>query len=410
METIPPSGRARTMSGRARALAREAGFALIGVCAAIAVYVFIRMYQRRSLRSFGDADLVFADGRPMTTQLHVVGTVGTCRTVFLVDTGFSGPLVVNEAVLAAAADHGPGWNALSYRAIAARMDAEQRDVPTREARDLVARYGMRIDGAYRRTLQALSGVETREVLEGAAALSIGGSDAQEVTMVTDFVPHTGCIMTIDLLVRMRPVVLDFGAARFRTAAPVPPDAWTPRQDFDDVVFLSLRVGGRSCRLIMDTGYGGCIALNRDTARAIQSAQPCAVTDETITQFDVHDNEVCASVMRLPCELLTEDGDAVSLGGDLPIYANATSVDGDGLLGLELLRRLSFLVIDASALRTPRVLLGPPRDLDWCDAHGAVGELSATRCRSAPLQRGAQCPTVAPACSVGGALRTSRGSR
>lgn len=384
-------------------LLTELLFVVVGVAVGLLVYTMIVLYKRRPLESFGDIRMFIdgpEDGNAMRAQIHVVGYVGSCKTFFLVDTGFSGELVVNETILSAARDTGAQWDSYGHDKM---FDSVGEDVPTVQTVELMKMFDIKPEGTHTRTLHALSGIESREVVEGSAELRLGTGKSQRVNLVTDFVPETGCIITMGLLVRMRPLFIDFVTNMIHTGASTPDGAWDPKQSFDGVVFLEVEVGGVDCRLIMDTGYGGCIALNRTLATQIATRRPCATLDATVTQFDVHDNQVCASVMQLPCAIKAADGSWVELGTDVPVYANESTIDGDGLIGLEVLRRFSFIAIDTTLLGTPRVSLGPPQSLNWCEAYQALQELSppgAERCETAPLQRPRNhcSPTIIPTCS------------
>lgn len=331
---------------------------------------------------------------PLRSQLVVNGTAGLLRCPMLIDTGYTGQIVINETLLMASQTYTVDkWNALTYAQRERAIDSITTGYENED--DLIddfERAGGTYERSATRTMEALSGVFTTSALVGNLNFTLGDFAPKQVASVTEFVPGTSCIITLQVLLRMRPVVFDCSNQVLSINRGLPEHGWQPpQQGFQNVIMVTATIFDRDVKLIVDTGYGGCIALNENVGLSISESRDCSVSNTTIAQSDVHANEVCASVMFADCRL-----GGVHIGADVPVYINNTNLThADGLVGLELLKAFPWFAITTNAFALPRLVLAElSQTPKWCKIKNhIVARDGFVACSGlAPAHRDQSCPT------------------
>ena len=378
---------------------------------------------------------VFADPAVSPSDqghLIVTGKFGTLPCALLIDTGFSGPPVLNASVAtetcAESLNEGGSIPPTEAQRTATLATCVSDSVPTID--DPVLQRWLFGRGVKMGTVRTSSyiGIDgENEMAEAMAEARVSLDDEREgqppvggprggrsETVQVMGIAHAPCILTLDYLVKRRRSVLDLrqkkqllvaegnmqreGHLLFGDEAESVLSSETvvfPEQCVSGGVVLWKVCFGNSANdttdhwLIVDTGFCHTIAVGAATGTQIQEAGGCCVPSTFVEQFDVFGESVCHRALESSAWLVYPDaGKGTRTHLSLCNRQAATVIvrDSDsgptGLIGLGALRGLA-LVFDADwGGARPRIgIVVPSSHTESCPTvpdHGPNGTCSSNR--------------------------------
>jgi len=348
----------------------------IGALVGVVGHLAAQAYSFRGTSAAGVFELEYRH-QDAFGELVTLGTIGGHAMPVLVDTGYSGDVVLNETCVVAIARHyaggggAEGWNAYTYGEMedlvinleqCAACDVEQAGCAHCDTaavqQTLTGVLGMRTGRAQSSVMMALSGIEARTHMptRGDVRLRQAGGEhswpdgGETVDMSVMRIDFSGVILTLDYLVRRGPVTIS--TTRGLRFEPPPGDALVPQQHVNGGVVMAemhLPVLGRSVDLVVDTGFAGFVTLDLSIGQAIVAANAAGcgalvrgASDQpgALLQHDVHGSEVCTGGVMTSLQWRMDDGSLEDVNGGRTVaaYIGDGDVPGaDGLIGMAALQ-------------------------------------------------------------------------
>lgn len=394
---------------------------LLGTLIGAVVALVMTMWRYRTIPSSGTVALCYADPGPHgELRLQLRSTSSSHPLPCIVDTGYAGTMLINEACCVALANHVDVWDTFTAEQRHQLIDPHWNvfeSCPPADC-DTLVKSGLELlnmevlDSATKST-EGLGGTQEEFEQYVRTELMLGSCGDDERWIMPDDAPVShwctvsriaegACIMTLDYLLSRIPVSITFNpphltplssedaheenAAELSFGVPPPADARAPVQTMSGGVFVVQVVfpeaAYRPLQLVLDTGFPGFITLDREVGMGLSKALCSSVgshvvlTDARMEQRDVHGARICTTAFESKFQVSMEDGGALHVGeDDTPpiIYVSDSDISGaDGLLGLSTLEY--FGVHFVSGLFLPRVLLSPNDTVDHSNVAGEIKTL------------------------------------
>lgn len=295
---------------------------------AVGVAVLHRARAKTSLRLVRDAH--------GNEALVLRGTLSGAPMLFMIDTAYAGAPVLSTSYLAAHSDACVAGVETAYRDAVDRV----RRVSVDERHAALARF-LRASGCRAFTsgcTMRLMGIGTTTeahadlLLCPALKLRDAPSADDGDVFVTNPLPGSVHILTMDYLLHRAPCVLAPARARATWRAPPWMRAWfdvhVPRM-VGGAMSVEMRVGGAVLRVVVDTGAAAALSLSKDAASKVIE---CARGGGRAFQRGVNGERVCSDAFAARVHIGKWDA------GIVEVFANAASVEAaDGYAGMGLLR-------------------------------------------------------------------------
>jgi len=322
------------------------------------------------LSSEAPVHLLAPDGKNESLVLR--GKVGSYAGLWQLDTGYAGPPVLSTSYLATQRPTMPTTSVAAEYA-AARTAMGDTAVTT-EARLAAVDAFVRATGAFSYTsgctmnLAGISGVVTQQAdMMVCPPLALGGQASPKEwaavradVFVTNPLPNSVHILTIDYLLSVAPVCLELGRGALRTRVPVASmailaptfSAPAPLELSGGAPVVRLAVGGVAFRCTLDTGSPTGVALGKEASRALTAVEGARPLARHVVQTGVNGERLCGALVSAPVSFL---GFVVD---DAPVLCNDVDTEGvDGYVGMAFLRGFDLL-LTSSTLRARRSTKAP----------------------------------------------------
>lgn len=330
--------------------------------------------------------LLSPDGKNESVVLR--GKVGPYAGLWQLDTGYAGPPVLSTSYLAT---QRPALPTASVASEYAAARASMRDAAvTAEARQAAVDAFVRATGAFPYTsgctmnLAGISGAVTQQAdMMVCPPLALGGraspkerAPVRADVFVTNPLPNSVHILTVDYLLSVAPVCLQLGRGALRTRVPAATmAALAPTFSAPEPLSLSggapvvkLLVGGVPFRCTLDTGSPTGVALGKRASRALRDAGAARELARHVVQLGVNGERVCGELLSARVAFF---GFAVD---DAAVLCNDADAEGvDGYVGMAFLRGFDLL-LTTSTLRARRSSLAPrsSSEMERASRPGACG--------------------------------------
>ena len=288
---------------------------------------------------------------PRCTALLLRGRIRGVSTLFLIDTGYAGPPVLNTHFLAAAPDDDAGHEELMRRVrgrvrAAGEYAALRRFMGRAGGVDFASGCRMNLTGIASSTEKhadlILTSALAFETAEGefespSARSGLPGGDV----FVTNSIANTPHILTVDYLCQRAPCLIDVGHARVEWCVPAArflalraAFARLPSVRGGGVFHVPVTVGGVDFRCVLDTGSEMCVTLHRVHVKRFE----CSREWRSIRQSGIDDQSACVAAVDAPVSFAGHAFPACLVG--MSESARATV---DGYVGMGLLRCFDLLL-------------------------------------------------------------------
>ena len=342
---------------------------------------------------------VAPDGKNEALVLR--GKVGPYSGLWQLDTGYAGPPVLSTSYLATQRPTMPTTSvAAEYAAARANMRGA---AVTAEARQAAVDAFVRATGAFRTprctmNLAGISGAVTQQAdMMVCPPLALGGRASPKArapvkadVVVTNPLPNSVHILTVDYLLSVAPVCLELDPARCARACPrgawrrSRPPSRRRRHSLSGGAPVVRVGGGVAFRCTLDTGSPTGVALGRAASRALReggaAVRPLA---RHVVQTGVNGERVCGELASARVAVF---GFAVD---DAAVLCNDADTAGvDGYVGMAFLRGFDLL-LTATTLRARRSSQAPRAAAEFERLAAGAAARRGPRRRDDPVARRSQ---------------------
>lgn len=322
---------------------------LLTVLVVFVITVVVWRSDRRMFLAGGVSKLYMDD---TCQNLYLNARIGDVDTIFLIDTGFAGPPVINTHYITQAFFEKGRYSVIERAKMVDRKQftpghdaAVSKFISQTGARDYTAGCRVNLTGissSYQRHSDLLL-VPTIAFMSTTGQFSTPGADRGDVC-VTNVMKNTPHVLTTDYIVHNSPClisvsdgVVEWRMSLSRVASVRPFFTFVQTEWFGGAMVCDIVVGAASMRCVVDTGSEMCVTLGKNSLSKIKSHKK---SGRSVTQSGVSGQRTCSDVILAD----------VRFGGttsrDCFVTVNSSDLPQvDGYMGMGLLRCYDLLLAD-----------------------------------------------------------------